>query len=81
MCFFLVSLHRVQTPNSQREDNAADYWRVHSKALPLALRAVVQSVFGCPSSVGVTERDFYIADMFAAKARFARSGVVGHIHL
>ena len=42
----LFSLHRVQIPKSRREDNAADYWRVHGKVLPLALRAVAQSVFG-----------------------------------
>ena len=43
----LFSLHRVQIPLSQREDNDADYLCVHGKVLPLALRAVAQSVFGC----------------------------------
>ena len=43
----LFFLHRVQIPKSQREDIAADYWCVHGIVLPLALRAVAQSVFGC----------------------------------
>lgn len=37
---------------------------MHGKVLPLALRAVAQSVFGCPASAGVMERDFCAADMF-----------------
>ncbi|CAB1111867.1 unnamed protein product [Ectocarpus sp. CCAP 1310/34] len=34
------------------------------KSLPLALRAVAQSVFGCPASAGGVERDFCVADFF-----------------
>ena len=64
-----VSLHRMQIPRNQREDNAADYWRVHGKVLPRALRAVAQSVFGCSAAARVVERDFCIEDMLMPRRR------------
>ena len=60
---------RGADPPPQRETNAADYWRLYGIELPLALRAVAQTVFGCPASAGVTEQDFCIADMFMPRKR------------
>ena len=60
----------VQIPREQRLiDNGADYWRLHGKPLPLALRAVAQGVFGCPAAAAGVERDFCIADFFMARKR------------
>ena len=67
-CAYLTFLfQRADIPNNQREDNGAEYWRLHGKRLPLALRAVAQSVFGYPASAGV-KRDFCIV-MFMPRNR------------
>ena len=70
----IFSLHRVQIPKSQGEDIAADYWRVHSQVLALALRAVAQSVLVAPGlSSGNGTRNLHRDQVHAAKATLARS--------
>jgi hypothetical protein len=59
----------VQLTQQQRRLSAAEYWRLHGKDHPAALRAVAQAVFGCPASAGVIERDFCIADWFMPRKR------------
>ncbi|CAM9323849.1 unnamed protein product [Ectocarpus sp. 6 AP-2014] len=50
-------------------ENGADYWTLDCKSLPLALRGVAQSGFGCPASAGGVERGFCVADFFMPSRR------------
>ena len=49
--------------------DGAEYWRLHGKRRPVALRAAAQAVYGVPDSAGVMERDFCIADFFMPRKR------------
>ena len=57
----------VETAPAKREANTAAYWRLHGEERPLARGTAARTVFVCPSSAGVMERDFCIADMFLAR--------------
>ena len=70
----------MQIP-SNKKDNAAEYWRVHGKVLPPALRAVAQSVFGCRASAGVMERDLCTTDLFMPRKRGSLDPAYLEIHL
>ncbi|CAN0189789.1 unnamed protein product, partial [Ectocarpus sp. 6 AP-2014] len=59
----------AQIPREERNENGADYWRLHGNKHPFALRLVAQVVYGVPASAGVMERDFCIADMFMPRKR------------
>lgn len=59
----------MQIPRKDWPENSAEYWRLHGKSQPLALRSVAQSAFGCPASAGGVERDFCIADFVMPRKR------------
>ncbi|CAB1096918.1 unnamed protein product [Ectocarpus sp. CCAP 1310/34] len=59
----------AQIPPEERTENGAEYWRLHGKKHPFALRLVAQAVYGVPASAGVVERDFSIADLFMPRKR------------
>lgn len=66
---FLLHYVAAQISPTQRGTAAADDWRPHDKESPLALRAVAQTVFGCPATAGVIERDFCITDKLRPRKR------------
>ena len=47
----------------------AEYWRLHGRRHPVALRAVAYAVYGVLASAGVMERDFFTADFFMPRKR------------
>lgn len=59
----------LQIDREQRQLDGVQFWRVHGKEYSPHLRTVAQAVFGAPSSAGILERDFCVAEMFQSRKR------------
>ena len=55
--------------------DGTEYWRLHGKRHPVALRAAAYAVYGVPASADVMERDFFIADFFTPRKRSSLDAV------
>ena len=59
----------LQIDKERRKLEGVDYWKNHGDEHSPHLRSLAQAVFGAPSSAGVIERDFSVADMFQPRKR------------
>lgn len=67
----------LQFSKDDKKLSGVEYWRAHGNQWPSALRALAQAVFGAPSSAGIMERDFCIADLYQPRKR----GSLGPVYL